>query len=299
MSLLKTPNLSMRFFFVLLLPLLLNACADLGYYWHAAKGHLSIMHKRVAIDDLLQDPETNAGLKQRLILIKDIRHFAIERLALPKNGSYTDYAQLDRPYALQNLFAAPEFSTTLLSWCYPIAGCTSYRGFYEQQRLDAFVKALKIDNYDVHIARVPAYSTLGWFDDPILSSFIDWPDHRLAGLLFHELTHQRIYIDDDSRFNESLATAVQQVGIRLWLGSRGQQAQLEKYNRSLLYRRDVVLLIESVRNQLGEIYRSKQSDEWKTRRKTEKPFKHCANNTKTYRVYTIIGTVSPNGWPPI
>ncbi len=259
----KTANKFMRLLFVLILPFLLSACADLGYYWHTTKGHLAIMDKRVAIEDILADPETDAGLYNRLILVRKIRRFAIERLALPESGSYTDYARLERPYALKNLFAAPEFSTQLLSWCYPIAGCTSYRGFYEQQRLDEFIATLKADSSEIHITRVAAYSTLGWFDDPVLSSFINWPDHRLAGLLFHELTHQRIYIDDDSRFNESLASAVQQVGIRLWLESHNQLTQLDKFDRGLVYRRDVVQLIESTRNQLSEIYDEDKTDEWK------------------------------------
>ena len=251
----------------------------MGYYWHTAKGHLAIMDKREPIDELLADPKLDITLRQRLELVKKIRRFAIDRLALPESGSYTDYAHLDRPYALQNLFAAPEFSTSLLSWCYPFAGCTSYRGFYEQQRLDDFIKSLKVDNNDVHIGRVPAYSTLGWFDDPVLSSFIDWPDHRLAGLLFHELTHQRIYIDDDSKFNESLASAVQQVGIRLWLNSQGAQDQLNRYDRSLLYRRDVVLLIESGRDRLKEIYQSVQNDDWKREQK-KKIFTSLRNEYK-------------------
>ena len=255
-----------RILLLLLLPLL-TSCADLGYYWHTATGHMAIMDKRQPIEELLTDPNLDNTLRHRLELVKKIRRFAIDRLALPESGSYTDYAQLDRPYALQNLFAAPEFSTQLLSWCYPFAGCTSYRGFYEQSRLDDFVEDLEDDNNDIHIGRVPAYSTLGWFDDPVLSSFIDWPDHRLAGLLFHELTHQRIYIDDDSKFNESLASAVQQVGIRLWLKSHQQTEALEKFDRSLSYRRDIVLLIESGRNQLANIYESIESDE---RKRTQK-----------------------------
>jgi len=260
--------LKFRVLLLLLLPLL-TSCADLGYYWHSAKGHMAIMDKRVAIDDLLADPELDPTLRQRLELVKKIRRFAIDRLALPASGSYTNYAQLDRPYALQNLFAAPEFSTQLVSWCYPIAGCTSYRGFYEQQRLDDFVNTLKADNNDIHIGRVPAYSTLGWFDDPVLSSFIDWPDHRLAGLLFHELTHQRLYIDNDSKFNESLATAVQQAGIRLWLSHHQQTEVLQKFDRSLVYRRDVVLLIESTRSQLRVVYNCDANDENKRRGKQE------------------------------
>lgn len=268
----KTDNSPMRLIFVLIV-LFLSGCADLGYYWHSAKGHMEVMNRRVAIDDLLEDPQTDVELKQRLILVMEIRQFAFNRLALPQSGSYSDYAQLDNPYVLQNLFAAPEFSTQLLSWCYPIAGCTSYRGFYEQQRLDEFVADLKVDNNEVHISRVPAYSTLGWFDDPVLSSFINWPDHRLAGLLFHELTHQRIYIDGDSRFNESLASAVQQAGIRLWLEYKNQPALLEKYNRGLVYRRDVVELIESARNQLDDIYEKDNTDDWK-RLEKQKVFQH-------------------------
>ena len=252
----------MRFIFLLLL-IPLSGCADLGYYWHTARGHLDIMHRRVAIDDLLEDPRTDQSLKKRLMLVNEIRQFAFSRLSLPKSGSYTDYAELDHPYVLQNLFAAPEFSTQLLSWCYPVAGCTSYRGFYEQQRLDEFVSTLKADNNEVHISRVSAYSTLGWFDDPVLSSFINWPDHRLAGLLFHELTHQRIYIDGDSKFNESLASAVQQVGIRLWLETLQQPETLDRFDRGLAYRRDVVGLIESARKRLSDIYDEDKSNEWK------------------------------------
>ncbi len=251
---------------VFLLPLL-SACADLGYYWHTAKGHLAIMHKRVPIDNLINDPELDEKLHQRLKLVQQIRKFSIERLALPDSGSYTDFAQLDRPYALQNLFAAPEFSIKLLSWCYPVAGCTSYRGYYEQQRLERFVQLLQAEGNEIYIARVPAYSTLGWFDDPVLSSFIHWPEFRLAGLLFHELTHQRIYIDDDSKFNESLASAVQQVGTQLWLNHRQQADKLDQFNRSLSYRRDVVELVESVRNQLARLYRSELDDAEKRRQK--------------------------------
>lgn len=257
----------MRILFSLTFVALLAGCAELGYYWHSARGHLAIMEKRVPITELLASAKLDQDLRRQLVLVREIRAFSIERLALPKSGSYTDYAQLDRPYALQNLFATPEFSTKLLSWCYPIAGCTSYRGFYQQARLEAFVDELKKENNEFHVTMVPAYSTLGWFDDPVLSSFIDWPEFRLAGLLFHELTHQRIYIDGDTRFNESLATAVQQVGTRLWLNSRQQHDELERFNRSIAYRQDIVLTIESIRNQLAEVYKLDQSDEYKREQK--------------------------------
>lgn len=258
-----------RSLFLFVITFLIVGCADLGYYWHSAKGHLAIMNKRVPISELITNPEIDNGLRRQLVLVQEIRQFSIDRLALPESGSYTDYAQLDHPYALQNLFAAPEFSTRLLSWCYPVAGCTSYRGFYEQGRLDEFIAELKTDKHDIHVAMIPAYSTLGWFDDPVLSSFIDWPEFRLAGLLFHELTHHRIYIDGDSRFNESLATAVQHAGTRLWLTSRQQDSELESLNRSIAYRQEIVLMIESIRSQLAELYQLEESDEYKRDRKQQ------------------------------
>jgi len=221
----------MRKLFPLVLVLLLSACSDLGYYWHSTKGHL-----------------------------EQIRTFSIDQLALPESGSYSNYAQLDRPYVVQNLFAANEFSTQLHSWCYPIVGCTSYRGYYDEELLNEYVMQLKVQNFDTHISYVPAYSTLGWFDDPVLSSFIDWPDYRLAGLLFHELTHQRIYIDDDTQFNESLAVAVQLAGTELWLKSANEDAQMDEFKRWIEYRREVILQIEATREKLSQLYATETDD---------------------------------------
>ena len=244
----------MRRLITIPLLLALAGCADFGYYWHSARGHLDVMDRRVDIDELLADRELDAQLRQRLELVKDIRRFSVERLALPDNDSYLNYAELDRPWLVQNLFAAPEFSTRLHRWCYPIVGCASYRGYYDEQRLRDYVAELEAEGLEVHVGRVPAYSTLGWFDDPVLSTFIDWPDHRLAGLLFHELTHQQLYIDDDTTFNESLASAVQQVGTELWLESRRHPRQIEKMALWLQYRAEVMALIESTRDTLDEIY---------------------------------------------
>ncbi len=250
----------MRKLFFLSLILLLGACSDIGYYWHSTKGHLALMNKRVDIEALLEQPDLEAGLRQRLQLVQQIRAFSVDALSLPDTGSYTNYAQLEKPYVVQNLFAAGEFSTTLHSWCYPIAGCVNYRGYYDEVLLDEFADRLKAKNFDIHIAYVPAYSTLGWFDDPVLSSFIDWPDYRLAGLLFHELTHQRIYIDDDTLFNESLAVAVQLAGTELWLKSVRDEAQMEEFRRWIEYRREVILLIENTGVKLRQLYESEMDD---------------------------------------
>lgn len=259
----------MRRLFTIPLLLLLGGCADLGYYWHNASGHLGLMNQRVEIDELLADEAVDPGLHEKLSRVQEIRRFAVERLALPDNGSYQSYVALDRPYVVQNLFAAPEFSTRLMSWCYPIVGCASYRGYFDEERLQRYVDELKADGFEVHVGRVPAYSTLGWFDDPVLSSFIDWPEYRLAGLLFHELTHQRIYIDDDTTFNESLASAVQQVGTELWLETQGRPDQIELYRRRQAYRDDVIALIAATREHLAENYASGTTDEQMRARKRE------------------------------
>lgn len=248
---------------------LLSGCSDIGYYWHSSKGHLSIMNKRVDIETLLKDPDIDPELQSRLLLVQQIRKFSIDALALPDNGSYTNYASLDRPYVLKNLFAAPEFSTRLLSWCYPIAGCASYRGYFDEGLLAEFVEELNRENSDIHIAEVPAYSTLGWFDDPVLSSFIHWPDFRLAGLIFHELTHQRLYIDDDTQFNESLASAVQQMGTELWLESEARTDEIAQYRRSIIYRQAVVSLIEQTRTELDALYKTRIAPEIIRQRKQQ------------------------------
>jgi len=248
----------MRTFLLLSLLPLLSACSDMSYYWHTANGHMALMNKRIDIDVMLDDPVLEPELRERLQLVKEIRDFSVESLSLPESGSYNKYVQLDRPYVLKNLFAATEFSTELHVWCYPIVGCASYRGYYDEERLAAYVAQLKAQNFDTYVGFVPAYSTLGWFDDPVLSSFIYWPDYRLAGLLFHELSHQRIYVENDTRFNESLAVAVQQTGTELWLKTSNRSAQLDEFRRWIEYRREVVLLIEQTRKSLAELYQGDQ-----------------------------------------
>ena len=266
-SQIETPNWTQLKLLMVISVMLLSACADIGYYWHSTKGHLSIMDKRVDIATLLEDPDLDTQLRSRLLLVQKIRTFSIETLALPDNGSYTNYARLDRPYVLKNLFAAPEFSTRLLSWCYPIAGCASYRGYYDEDLLAEFVATLKKDNSDIHIGKVPAYSTLGWFDDPVLSSFIHWPETRLAGLIFHELTHQRLYVDNDTLFNESLASAVQRAGTERWLKSRHKFDEIAQVRDSNLYRQAVVELIETTRTELRGLYETEISLEAKRKQK--------------------------------
>ena len=258
----------MRWLISIPLLLLLCGCTDVGYYWHSATGHLDIMDQRVDIDELLADDDLDSKLRARLVLVQEIRQFSIDRLGLPDNGSYGSYVNLQQPYVIQNLFAAPELSTRLHQWCYPVIGCASYRGYYDETRLLAYIEKLQSEGLEVHVGRVSAYSTLGWFDDPVLSSFLDWPDYRLAGLLFHELTHQQVYIDDDTTFNESLASAVQQVGTTIWLQSNNQSAALDEFRRWLAYRDEAIALIVATRTQLGELYSSDLDDDEKRQQKT-------------------------------
>jgi len=251
-----TPIYPLRTFFLLAILLLMSGCSDFGYYWHTSTGHIALMNQRVYIDKLLEDPDLDPKLRERLLLVKAIRAFSVEKLALPRSGSYDNYVQLDRAYALQNLFAAEEFSTELYLWCYPIVGCAGYRGYYDEDMLASYVEQLEAQGFDTYVGNVPAYSTLGWFDDPVLSSFIDWPDYRLAGLLFHELSHQRIYIKNDTQFNESLAVAVQQAGTELWLKASQRSQQLEEYRQWIEYQGEVIALIMATRKTLAELYRS-------------------------------------------
>ena len=279
----------MRWLISIPLLLFLVGCSDLGYYWHNANGHLSVMDKRVDIDELLAQDNLDSKLRERLLLVQEIRRFSIERLDLPANRSYLSYVELDRPYVVRNIVAAPEFSTQLVQWCYPVIGCASYRGYFDEQRLLAYHDDLVSQGLDVYIGNVSAYSTLGWFDDPVLSSFINWPDYRLAGLLFHELTHQQIYIDDDTTFNESLATAVQQVGTELWLKSRNQFQQLEQLESWWHYRNEVITLIGNTREQLAEIYTNDMNDAAKRERKSQAFQAARAAHTGIASKYGITG----------
>jgi predicted aminopeptidase len=191
---------------------LLAGCNTLGYYNQAAKGHLALMAAARPIADWVEDPATPDALRERLLRAKEIRRFAAESLGLPDNRSYTAFADLQRPAAVWNVFATPELSLELKTWCYPVLGCAGYRGYFERADAEAMAAELQAAGFDVNVVPVPAYSTLGWFNDPLLNTFIYAPDVELARLVFHELSHQIAYARDDTVFNESFATAVEREG---------------------------------------------------------------------------------------
>lgn len=235
-------------------------CADLGYYMQAARGQMSMMNAAQPIDTLLQDPALNPKLKQRLQQAQTIRQFASRELGLPDNDSYRNYAQLQRPFAIWNVVAAPELSLQPITWCFPVAGCVSYRGYYSQEEAQAFAAGLRANGQDVQVSGVPAYSTLGWFSDPILSSFINYQDADLARLIFHELAHQVVYLRGDTGFNESFATAVAQAGVERWLECRADATLRNRDKQGQARQQQFVALLTSHRQQLNEAYENNSDD---------------------------------------
>lgn len=239
---------------LILLFAVVTGCADFRYYSQAVRGHVKLLAGREKIATLLQDAAIEPRLKQRLQLVEEVRAFAFSELKLPQTGSYRSYVQLQRHYVLQNLFAAPEFSTQLLSWCYPIAGCASYRGYFDAQLLERAAARLRQQEYDIYIGNVGAYSTLGWFDDPLPSTVIYRPEAQLIGLIFHEMAHERLYIQDDTVFNESFATALERSGVERWYTERGASEQFAQYNDRQQIREKVITLIEQTRTELQNLY---------------------------------------------
>ena len=206
-----------------LLPLLivLTGCSSLGYYAQLGEGQWQLLDARRPVAQLLADPQQPPALRQRLRLSQEARDFASRQLGLPDNRSYRLYADLKRPYVVWNLFATAEFSLEPLTHCFPIAGCVAYRGYFDEQRARGAAALLRVQGLDTEVAGVEAYSTLGWFDDPLLNSMLTWSDARLAGLIFHELAHQRLYLPGDTAFNESFARFVEEEGLRQWRHARG------------------------------------------------------------------------------
>jgi len=188
--------------------LLLTGCADLGYYWQSASGHIGIMRAAKPVPEWLADPSVSSALKAKLELTQRIRRFASAELGLPDNASYKSYADLHRPAAVWNVVAAPHYSLTLKSWCFPVAGCVGYRGYYSEEAAKAEAEEQKKQDLEVAVYPVPAYSTLGWMNwaggDPLLSTFIGYPEGELARIVFHELAHQVLYVAGDTVFNESM-----------------------------------------------------------------------------------------------
>ncbi|WP_043312176.1 aminopeptidase [Pseudomonas sp. ML96] len=235
----------------LLLGVLLSGCASLDYYAQVSRGQLELLAAHQPVAELLADPQTEPKLQQRLALAQQARDFASAELALPDNRSYRLYADLRRPYVVWNVFATPELSLAPLTHCFPIAGCVAYRGFYQQGRARGAAALLQVEGMDTYVAGIEAYSTLGWFDDPILNTMLRWDDEHLAAVIFHELAHQQLYVADDTAFNESFASFVEQEGLRQWRVARGLPAADAHQERQ---RRQFTELILASRERLQALY---------------------------------------------
>jgi predicted aminopeptidase len=246
---------------LLLACLALCGCASLGYYGQTVGGHLGVMQRRVPLARAIADPKTRPATRERLQQVEQIRRFAVGELGLPDNSSYRSYADLERPYVLWNVFAAPEFELEALQSCFPLVGCLNYRGYYAEQDARSYADGLARKGHDVYVGGVAAYSTLGWFSDPVLNTMLRWSETQLAGVIFHELAHQKLYVRDDSSFNESFATAVQEEGVRRWLDHQGDAALRQAAADESRRREDFVRLVEATRARLQQLYASGQPPE--------------------------------------
>lgn len=241
----------LRILFPGVLLLLLNGCASVSYYGQLVSGQLQLLRAREPISSVIADPGRDQQLRARLTQSQKARTFASHHLHLPDNQSYRLYADIGRPFVVWNVFATPEFSLTPQNHCFPIAGCVAYRGYYSQSAARGEAALQRLQGMDVSIGGVEAYSTLGWFNDPIISSMMGWGDERLATLIFHELAHQRLYVKDDTEFNESFASFVEQEGTRQWRAFLG----LAPEDGVQVQRREQFLeLILDTRRQLEWLY---------------------------------------------
>jgi predicted aminopeptidase len=252
----------------------LSGCSNLGYYWQSVTGHLDIMAAARPLDEVVQEPQTPEKLRERLVLAKRIRSYAVSELKLPDNPSYHRYADLHRSAAIWNVTAAPAYSLELKTWCFPVTGCIGYRGYYDESRAKADATQLSQEGYETNVYPVTAYSTLGFMNwaggDPLLNTFIGYPEGELARLIFHELAHQVVYVKDDTTFNESFATAVERLGGEKWLRTQADEKARQDYaaydGRRRLFRE----LSRTTRERLKDLYETPGlSPDVKERRKQE------------------------------
>lgn len=240
--------------------LVLGGCADTRYYWQSVSGHVELLRAARPLQDWMADPQAAPTLKQRLELAQRIRDFAVAELGLPDNASYRRYADLQRRAVVWNVVAAPELSLTLKTWCFPVLGCVGYRGYFLEADAQALARQLRAEGLDASVYGVPAYSTLGWMNwaggDPLLNTFITYPEGELARIIFHELAHQVLYARDDTMFNESFATAVERLGGARWLATQASAQARAEYDAFEGRRRQFRALTLETRGRLRQIYDS-------------------------------------------
>ena len=283
---------SIRFYFLFLFVLVMcSGCETVAYYNQALKGQLEIIKKQRPLAELIENENTSAELKNKLQKILEILDFADQQLHLPVGGNFSHYVELGRPFVVWNVFAAGELSFDSKSWCYPVVGCASYRGYFQQYKANAYAGTLREDGGDIYVGGVSAYSTLGWLDDPVLSTFVWRNDKQLPALIFHELAHRILYVRDDTEFNESFASTVEQIALEKWLSNKNNPQAFEVYLKYKQNHDDFVVFVLSWKSRLDNMYRSDLSDNEKRAHKEKlysamvedyEVFKDKHNNYKAY-----------------
>lgn len=232
----------------------LAGCSSVSYYAGSLKGHAEIMAARQTVEKLVSDPGTPEPLRARMASASAIREFATGALGLPENASYRSFVDINRDYVTWAVFAAPEFSLTPRVWCFPVFGCVPYRGYFSKDIAVKTAAGLRQQGFDVHVSGVTAYSTLGWSSDPLLSTMLRQDETYLAGLVFHELAHQRVYVDDDSAFNEAFAVTVETTGVKAWLHAANDAGGLRRYQAGLKRSAEFLALVAQTRGELNQLY---------------------------------------------
>lgn len=237
-----------------LLAIVLVSCETVGYYSQAARGQLTIVFGREDIQHLIERPDLSEELAGKFAKVMDIREFAESDLGLPVGGNYSSYVDVEREHVVWNVFAAAEFSVDPVNWCYPIAGCVAYRGYFSEKSALSYAAKLEEDGFDVYTGGVDAYSTLGWFEDSLLSTVLNRADYQLAGLIFHELAHQLVYLPGDTTFNESFATAVEREGVRRWLAKSNKDFNIDAALLDYDRQQQFVDLVGGYRDRFESLY---------------------------------------------
>ncbi len=232
----------------------LSGCATVGWYGQAARGQIEMLCKREPIDRLMANPDTPDGLRDRLATALEAREFAMAELGLPDSRSYTYYADLERDAAVWNVIATPRFSMRPKTWCFPLVGCLAYRGYFRPEAAHRYAERLAEQGYDTIVSPAVAYSTLGWFADPVLNTMLAYDDTWLAGLIFHELAHEKLYVRDDTAFNEAYARLVEREGVRRWLLQRDEHERLREWESDQVRQQGFVDLLLTTRVELIELY---------------------------------------------
>lgn len=285
---------------LLLLVTLLSGCTTFSYYSQAVRGHLALTMAGEPVDSLITSEETPPELRDKLVLSRQAVSFAGERLGLSPGDAFTDYVVLEQPWVVVNLVAVPEFSLQAHQWCYPVLGCQAYRGYFRLEDARQEEKTFRARGYDTFLAGVTAYSTLGWFDDPLHTGFTNLTSDRMVALMFHELAHQVVYIKGDTAFNESFATAVELEGLRLWLIHMGDPAPFEKALKRLELRNRTHALVAATNAELEQLYQLQDVlSERSLRKRKQHLFDELNTDYERLLAREAEGRTGPFGAPPV